>query len=327
MTLAASNSEIRPVLDLVPSHEEEMLRDTVFRIAASFGPKYYKEVDRAKRTPIELWNALGDRGFLGVNLPVEYGGGGLGLQQLVHVLEETGAAGTPLLLLLVSPGIVGTILHRHGTPEQKERWLTRVATGDLRFSFALTEPNAGSNSQNISTVARRDGDRYLINGQKYYISGIDQSELVLVVTKTGVDDRGRGELTLLMVDPKSPGISYQPIDTALEEPEKQFTVYFDDVEVPVENRIGDEGKGLRVAFDGLNPERILSAAVSVGVARYALDKATSYARERIVWSVPIGAHQAIAHPLAEAKVKLEQARLMMGRASALYDAGLPAGEA
>jgi alkylation response protein AidB-like acyl-CoA dehydrogenase len=327
VTLAASNSEIRPVLDLVPSHEEEMLRDTVFRIAAGFGPKYYKEVDRAKRTPIELWNALGDRGFLGVNLPVEYGGGGLGLQQLVHVLEETGAAGTPLLLLLVSPGIVGTILHRHGTPEQKERWLTRVATGDLRFSFALTEPNAGSNSQNISTVARRDGDRYLINGQKYYISGIDQSELVLVVTKTGVDDRGRGELTLLMVDPKSPGISYQPIDTALEEPEKQFTVYFDDVEVPVENRIGDEGKGLRVAFDGLNPERILSAAVSVGVARYALDKATSYARERIVWSVPIGAHQAIAHPLAEAKVKLEQARLMMERASALYDAGLPAGEA
>jgi alkylation response protein AidB-like acyl-CoA dehydrogenase len=191
----------------------------------------------------------------------------------------------------------------------------------------LTEPDAGSNSHNISTVARLEGDKYVLNGQKCYISGIDQSELALVVAKSGVDERGRGRLTLLMVDPKSEGISYQPIDTALEEPEKQFTVYFDNVEVPVENRIGGEGEGLRVAFDGLNPERILSAAVSVGVGRYALEKATAYARERKVWSVPIGAHQAIAHPLAQAKVQLEQAKLMMQRAAALYDAGLPAGEA
>lgn len=303
------------------------MRETVFQITSGFGPKYYRQVDREKRTPIELWNALGERGFLGVNLPEEYGGGGMGLQQLTMVLEETGAAGCPLLLLLVSPGIIGTILARHGTAEQKDEWLRRVATGDLRFSFGLTEPDAGSNSRNISTVARREGDSYVINGQKTFISGVDECDLLLVVTKTGVDERGRGQLTLLMVDPNADGLTRHPIDTALEEPEKQFTLFFDEVETPVGNLVGAEGRGLEAAFDGLNPERILSAAVSVGVARYALDKAAGYAKEREVWSVPIGAHQGVAHPLAEAKVRLEQARLMMQKAAALYDAGLPAGEA
>jgi alkylation response protein AidB-like acyl-CoA dehydrogenase len=149
----------------------------------------------------------------------------------------------------------------------------------------------------------------------------------LVVTRTGRDAKGRGALTLLMVDPNAPGLTKQPIETALDEPEKQFTLYFDNVEVDADCRIGDEGKGLRVAFDGLNPERILSAAVSNGIARYALTKAADYARTRRVWSTPIGAHQAIAHPLAEGKVKLEQARLMTQKAAALYDAGLDAGEA
>jgi alkylation response protein AidB-like acyl-CoA dehydrogenase len=300
-----------------------MLRETVFSIATDFGPSYYRRVNSEGRSPTELWQALGEGGYLGVHLPEQYGGGGLGLQELAAVLEETAAAGCPLLRLLVSPGIVGTILARHGSEEQKQRWLPGIASAELRFSFALTEPDAGSNSHALSTVARRAGDGYLITGQKYYISGVDDCDQILVVARTGAP----GQLSLLIVDPDAPGLTRQPIETALEEPEKQFTLFFDDVEVGAERLIGDEGNGLRVAFDGLNPERILSAAISVGIARYALQKACAYARERTVWSAPIATHQAIAHPLAEGKVMLEQARLMMQRAAALYDARLPAGEA
>jgi alkylation response protein AidB-like acyl-CoA dehydrogenase len=316
-----------PALALVPSDEDRSLRETVYALAASFGPSYYAKVNAEHRSPHELWDALGERGFLGVHLPQEYGGGGMGLQELTAVLEETGAAGCPLLKLLVSPGIIGTILARHGTAQQKDRWLRGIADGSKKFSFALTEPNAGSNSHNLDTVARRDGDTYVITGQKYYISGVDECDHILVVTRTGRSESGRGQLSLLMVDPDSPGLTRQPIETALEEPEKQFTLFFNDVRVPVENLVGEENKGLRVAFDGLNPERILSAAVSLGIARFAIAKATAYARDRTVWSAPIGSHQAIAHPLAEGKIKLDLAQLMMQRAAALYDAGLDAGEA
>ena len=318
---------VGPALALVPSDEERSLRDTVYALTASFGPDYYAKVNAERRSPHELWEALGERGFLGVHLPEEYGGGGMGLQELTAVLEETGAAGCPLLKLLVSPGIIGTILARHGTAQQKDRWLRGIADGSKKFSFALTEPNAGSNSHNLDTVARRDGDSYVISGQKYYISGVDECDHILVVTRTGRSASGRGQLSLLMVDPDSPGLTRQPIETALEEPEKQFTLFFNEVRVPVDNLVGEENEGLRVAFDGLNPERILSAAVSVGIARFAIAKATAYARDRTVWSAPIGSHQAIAHPLAEGKIKLDLAQLMMQRAAGLYDAGLDAGEA
>lgn len=316
-----------PVLTVIPSDEERMLRETVFSIASVFGPKYYRQVNAERRAPTELWHALGDAGFLGVHLPSEYGGGGLGIKELTAVLEETAAAGCPLLSLLVSPGIIGTILARHASLEQKDRWLRGIADASLRFSFALTEPGAGSNSHKITTTARRDGERYVINGQKYYISGVDECDQILVVTRTGSSADGRGQLSLLMVPPDAPGLTRQPIETALEEPEKQFTLFFDNVEVDADCLVGEEGRGLRAAFDGLNPERILSGAVSVGIARYALDKACSYARERSVWSAAIGSHQAIAHPLADGKIKLEQARLMTQKACVLYDAGLDAGEA
>ncbi|ROZ46279.1 acyl-CoA dehydrogenase [Rhodococcus sp. WS3] len=325
-TVAQIGTQVEPSLSLLPTEEERALRESVFRIASEYGPKYFKAVSDEGRAPEELWRALGDNGFLGVHLPEAYGGGGRGLQELVAVLEETAAAGCPLLKLLVSPGIIGTILARHGTHEQKERWLRGISSGDLKFSFGLTEPNAGSNSHNISTVAKREGDKYVVNGQKYYISGVDDCNELLLVTRTGRDEKGRGKLSLLMVDPKTPGLTMQPIETALVEPEKQFTLYFDNVEVDADRLIGEEGNGLRAAFDGLNPERILSAAVSTGIARYALGKAAEYARTRKVWNTPIGAHQAIAHPLAEGKIKLEQARLLNQKAAAMYDAGLEAGE-
>jgi alkylation response protein AidB-like acyl-CoA dehydrogenase len=313
----------RPTLELVASDEERMLRESVFGIAAGFGPKYFKEVHAAHRSPDELWEALGEKGFLGVHLPQEYGGGGLGMLELTAVLEETAAAGCPLAALVLSPGIVGTILARHGTTEQKERWLQRIASGEMRFAFALTEPDAGTNSHNLSTIARRDGDEYVINGQKYYISGVDAAEELLVITRTGAP----GELSLLAIPTDAPGLMRQVIETAIEEPERQFTLFFDDVRVSGDRLIGAENRGLRAAFDGLNPERMLAAAICTGVGRYALEKACAYARERAVWKVPIGSHQGIAHPLAQAKIDLEMARLMTQRAAALYDAHLPAGEA
>lgn len=327
MTSSVSLATKTPTLSLVPSDEEAALRRTVFEIASSFGPEYYNRVNAEGRGPTELWKAMGDAGFVGVHLPEEYGGGGQGLMELAAIMEETAAAGCPLLPLLVSSGIVGTIFARHASPEQKRRWLPGIASGELRFAFGLTEPNAGSNSHNISTTAVRDGDKYIVNGQKYYISGVNECEYLLLVTKTGVDAKGRGTLSLLVVDPDAPGLTMQPIETALEEPVKQFTLFFDNVEVPADRLIGVEGGGLRAAFDGLNPERVMSAAISVGLGRYALGKAVAYAQQRQVWSTPIGAHQAIAHPLAEAKIKLELANLMVQKASALYDAELPAGEA
>lgn len=316
-----------PTLSLIPTAEELALRESVYAITSKFGPKYFKKASDEGAEPTELWNALGESGFLGVHLPEEYGGGGQGLTELVAVLEETAHAGCPLLKLLVSPGIIGTILARHGTDEQKDRWLRGIADASLKFSFALTEPNAGSNAHNISTVAVRHGDKYVVNGQKYYISGADVCDELLLVARTGRDAKGRGTLTLLMVDPQSPGLTMQPIEAALDEPEKQFTLYFDNVEVPADRLIGEQDKGLRVAFDGMNPERILSAAVSIGIAQYALEKASAYARTRTVWQSPIGSHQAIAHPLAQGKVKLEQARLLNQKAAVLYDAGEEAAEA
>jgi alkylation response protein AidB-like acyl-CoA dehydrogenase len=264
---------------------------------------------------------------MGVNLPLEYGGGGGGMTELAAVCEEVSAVGCPLLLMLVSPAICGSIIARFGTPEQQQRWLPGLSNGK-KMVFAITEPDAGSNSHRISTVATRHGNGYRINGQKYYISGVDEADAVLVVTRTSVDDRtGRGRLSLFVVDTDAPGLGRETIDMQILEPEKQYTLYFDDVEVGPDRLIGAEGEGLRPLFEGLNPERILTAALVNGIARYALDKAAAYARERSVWGVPIGAHQGLAHPLAKAKVDVELARLMTAKACWLYDNGHDAAEA
>jgi alkylation response protein AidB-like acyl-CoA dehydrogenase len=238
------------------------------------------------------------------------------------VLEELATHGCPLLLLVVSPAICATIIARFGSDEQKARWLPRFGAGTLKMAFAITEPDAGSNSHNLSTTATRDGDVYRVRGTKYYISGADESESVLVVTRTGIDeDTGRGQLSLLVVDLDSPGLQRTLIPVEIVAPEKQFTLFFDDVEVPADRLVGTEGDGLRQVFVGLNPERIMSAAMANGIGRYALDKAAAYARERAVWGTPIGRHQGIAHPLAKAKIEVELARLMCQKAAWAYDTG------
>jgi alkylation response protein AidB-like acyl-CoA dehydrogenase len=263
-----------------------------------------------------------------VNVPEAYGGGGMGIAELAIVLEELATHGCPLLLMVVSPAICATILARFGTDEQRTRWLPGLASGETKMAFAITEPDAGSNSHNIATTASRDGELYRLKGTKYYISGVDEAQAMLVVARTGTDEgTGRARLSLLVVDTDSPGLHTTLIPVEIVAPEKQFTVFFDDVEVTADRLVGTEGEGLRQVFAGLNPERIMSAALANGIGRYALEKAASYARERSVWGAPIGTHQGLAHPLAKAKVEVELARLMTQKAAWAYDAGVDAAEA
>jgi alkylation response protein AidB-like acyl-CoA dehydrogenase len=317
-------------LALVDSDETRLMREAVRGICDGFGPTYINRCVEAGEPPRELWDALAEKGYLGVNLPIEHGGGGLGMAALQTVGEEIAAAGCSLLLIVVSPAIVGSILVRHGTTAQRDHWLGGIADGTTRIAFAITEPDAGTNSHNLTTAARRNpkSGGYLLRGTKYYISGVEDAEAILVIARKREDDGSLGLPLLLIVDVDSPGLEKQAIPMAVRGADRQWQLYFDDVEVPAERLIGEsEEVGLRAAFDGLNPERIMGAALSVGTGRRALDLASAYARERVVWSQPIGAHQGISHPLAQAKIELELARLMTHKAAALYDAGAPAGEA
>jgi alkylation response protein AidB-like acyl-CoA dehydrogenase len=315
-------------MDFSETDEQRMLRHAVAGIASKYGHSYFAARARSGGNTDELWNELAAGGFLGVNVPAEFGGGGMGIAELAIVLEELAAHGCPLLLLVVSPAICATIIAHFGSSEQKESWLPRFGSGELKMAFAITEPDAGSNSHNIATTARRDGDIWRLSGTKYYISGADESEAVLVVTRTGVDeDTGRGRLSLFIVDLDSPGLDKTLIPVEIVAPEKQFTLFFDNVEVPADRLLGTEGDGLRQVFVGLNPERIMTAAMATGIGRYALDKAAAYARDRSVWGTPIARHQGISHPLAQAKIEVELARLMAQKAAWACDSGADAGVA
>lgn len=311
-------------MDFTESPEHEMLRAAVRDVAATFGHEYYAEKVRAGERATELWDAIGELGFLGVHLPEEYGGGGAGMVELAIVCEELAAQGCPLLLILVSPAICGELIATFGTTAQKDRWLRPMAVG-AKMVFAITEPDAGSNSHNIATTATRDGDVYRLNGSKTYISGVDEAEAMVVVTRTSTDPgSGRARLSLFVVDTDAPGLERTLIPMEISGPEKQFTLFFDDVEVPADRLLGGVGEGLRQVFVGLNPERIMSAAICTGIGRYALEKAAAYANDREVWGTPIGRHQGIAHPLATAKIEVELARLMTLKAAWLHDQSHPA---
>ncbi len=314
-------------MDFSTSEEHAALRKAVGAIADSFGSGYYT-AHAAARTPTgELWRALGEHGYVGINLPEAYGGGGAGMVELAMVCEETAAHGTPLLLLLVSSAICGEVLSSFGSEEQKALWLPGLAAGTAKMVFAITEPDAGSNTLRLATTARRDGTDWVIRGQKYYISGVDDAEAVLVVARTGTDESGAARLSLFIVDTDAPGLERQPLPVSVELPERQFTLHFDDVRVGAERLVGTEGDGFRQVFQGLNPERITGAAVCVGIGRYALERAAAYASTRSVWGSPIGTHQGVSHALAKAKIEVELAALMTAKAAWLHDKGAPAGEA
>lgn len=314
-------------MSFVESEEQQMLRKQVSEIGRKYGREYYAAKAREGLSPNELWDEIAKHGFIGVNTPEEYGGGGLGIYELTIVCEELAAAGCPLLLLLVSPAICATVIARFGTDAQKQRWLPRLASGEMKMAFAITEPNAGSNSHRLETHAERDGDDWMLNGTKYYISGADDAEAILVVARTGGAEGGRGRLSLFIVDSDAPGLEKTLIRMQIPGADRQFTLFFDKVRVGADRLLGNEGQGLSQVFVGLNPERILGAALANGAALYAIERASRYANERAVWGKPIGTHQGIAHPLAEAKIEVELARLMTMKAAWLFDHGKDAGEA
>lgn len=315
-------------MDFAETAELALVRETVRKIAAGFGYRYWAEKARGGGRPDELWRALGQAGFIGLNLPEAFGGGGLGIAATAIVCEELAAAGCPLLLMVVSPSICGTVLARFGTEEQQREWLPGIAAGRRKMAFALTEPGAGSNTHNLATTAQRHGGGWRLRGSKCYISFADEADAILVAARTSTDERtGRARLGLFVVPAQAPGLRRDLIPVEIVAPDRQFLLFFDDVELPEAALVGREGEGLRQLFHGLNPERITGAALAIGTGLYALGRACEYARQRTVWSVPIGAHQGLAHPLAEAKIELELARLMTRKAAWLFDTGQDAGEA
>jgi len=231
---------------------------------------------------------------------------------------------------VVSPAICGTIITRFGTDAQKQRWLPGLSDGSTIMAFGITEPDAGSNSHNITTTVRRDGDDWVLTGQKVFISGVDESDAVLVVSRTKDAATGNLKPALMVVPTDAPGFTKTMIEMEIAGPEKQFQLFFDDIRLPADALIGDEDAGLLQLFAGLNPERIMAAAFAIGTAKYALDRAADYAKTRTVWrDRPIGTHQGVAHPLAQAAIHVELAKVMTQKAAWLYDSGddLGAGEA
>jgi len=310
------------------------VRDGVAAIAAKYDNTYWSECEEAHRFPIEVFTDLGKGGWFGLNIPEEYGGGGQGLLELA-IANETlcasgGGAGT--FFYVTTPGFGATTLVRHGTEEQKQAILPGIASGDVQFCFALTEPDAGSNAVEIKTHARRDGDDFLITGQKVWISNLENADWMVAVTRTipaaEATPRYNG-FTLFLVDVKEAlaagTLSYTPIPKMGNNILHSSQVFFDDVRVPARNVLGEVDGGFPVLWDVLNPERILAAAGGIGAADAALEYAAQYAREREVFGRPIGVNQGIQFPLAQIKAKTELGRLMTYKAAWLFDQGLSCG--
>jgi len=314
---------------VIESEEHKALRSAVAALGKRYGRDYLTRTIAEGKHLTELWSEAGKLGYLGVNLPEEYGGGGGGIAELSLVLEELGATGAPLLMMIVSPAICGTVIARFGTEDQKREWLPGLADGTRTMAFGITEPDAGSNSHRITTTARRDGADWLLTGRKVFVSGVDIADATLIVGRTEDSRTGRLKPCLFIVPRDAPGFGRRWIEMELSAQEKQFELTLDDVRLPADALVGDEDAGLLQLFAGLNPERIMTAAFAIGMGRYALGQAVTYAKDRTVWNTPIGAHQAVAHPLAQAHIDLELARLMMQKAAHLYDAGddVGAGEA
>ncbi|MDT5200375.1 MAG: hypothetical protein QOH34_1897 [Mycobacterium sp.] len=309
-------------MDFSEPPELRDLRQAIGAVTDKYGAGYFAERAAAHEPTTELWRDLAQHGFIGINFPEEYGGGEAGVAELAIVCEETAAHGCPLLLLLVSSAISGELLTRYGTPEQRQEWLPRMASGDTKVVFAITEPDAGSNTRQITSTATRDGGDYLLNGTKYYISGVDEAGALILVAKSAP-----GKLSLFLVPTDAAGLVKHRLPVGISLPEKQYTLHFDGVRVPADALVGTEHEGFRQVFDGLNPERITGAAVCVGIGRHAVAKGADYARTRSVWGPAIGSYQAISHPLAKAKIEVDLAAMMTAKAAWLYDQGQPAGEA
>lgn len=310
------------------------VRDGVAAVARKYDNAYWSECEENHRFPTEVFGDLADGGWFGLAVPEEYGGGGQGLLELA-VANETlcasgGTAGT--FFYITTPGFGAMTLTRHGTEEQKQEILPGIAAGQVQFCLALTEPDAGSNAIEISTAARRDGDDWLIRGQKTWISNVENADWMVAVTRTipAADAKPRTNgFTLFLVDVKEAlaagTLSYTPIPKMGSNILYSSQVFFDDVRVPARNVIGEVDAGFGVLWDVLNPERVLAASGGVGAAEAALDVAVAYAKERVVFGRQIGTNQALQFPLAQIKAKTELARLMTYKAAWLFDQDKPCG--
>jgi alkylation response protein AidB-like acyl-CoA dehydrogenase len=314
------------------AHEDTQdIRDSVRALCAKFPGEYWRNSDRERAYPTEFVKALTDAGFLAALIPEEYGGSGLSMLQAAAIMEEIHASGCNGAACHAQMYTMGTVM-RHGNAEQKQKYLTAIASGELRLqAFGVTEPTSGTDTLSLRTVAEKTGnDRYVVNGQKIWTSRAEHSDLMLLLARTTPRDKvaKRTEgLSVFLVDmreAKGKGLTIRPIRTMMNHATTE--VFFDNMEVPAENLIGEEGKGFRYILSGMNAERILISAESIGDARWFIEKATNYAKERVLFGRPIGQNQGVQFPIARAYSQMRAAELMVREAAERYQAGLDCGE-
>lgn len=306
------------------------IRAGIRKLCGDFPPEYWRNLDRQSGYPTEFVKALSDAGYLSVLIPEEYGGAGLQLSAAAAILEEIQAAGANGAACHAQMYMMGALL-RHGSAAQKQEYLPRIASGKLRLqAFAVTEPTSGSDTTSLKTFARREGDTYLISGQKIWTSRAEHSDLMLVLARTTPREEvvkrtdGLSVFILDMRRGQTDGLTIRPIRTMMNHSTTE--IFFDNVPVPAANLLGEEGKGFRYILSGMNAERILIAAECIGDARWFLEKATGYAKERVVFGRPIGQNQGIQFPLARAYAQMRAAELMIYRAAEMFESGADCGE-
>ncbi len=315
--------------DQEDTHQD--LRAGVRRVCADFPDAYWRTLDEGHEFPWEFYEAMAQGGWIGIALPEAYGGGGLGITEAAIVLEEVAASGAAMNgCSALHTSIFGmNPVVKHGSDALRNRYLPEVVTGGLHVAFGVTEPDAGTDTTAITTSARREGDRYRVRGRKVWMTKAPYCQKVLLLVRTTplaeVERKTRG-LTLLLADLQDPRVTITPIPKLGRNAVVSCEVSFDDLEVPVDHRVGEEGLGFTYLLDGLNPERILLAAEAIGIGRVAIARAVAYANERVVYGRPIGQNQGIAFPLADAYAHLHAAGLVVSEAAWRYDEGLPCGE-
>ncbi len=300
------------------------------QVAAKYDRRYWLEHGERREFPAELWRQLGQDGFLGILVPEEHGGAGLGMTEMALFIEGLAEQGFPLLLLVTGPALAMPALARFGTDEQKSRILPRLCRGEELVCFAITEADVGSNTANLKTRARAAGEGFRLSGSKDFTTAADVCDYVMVVARTTpreeVANKNEG-FTVFLVPLDAPGLKRQLMDVPLPIPERHCKLFFDDLELGPEHVVGPVGGGMLVLYEALNAERIAAAAMSCGMGRYLTQRAADYARDRVVFDDPIGAYQGVQHPLARARTQVEMARLMTLRAAWQVDAGERADEA
>jgi len=307
-----------------------MIVEAASDIAKDFGPEYWREKDKKHEFPEDFWKTLVEAGFPGIIIPENYGGAGMGMYEMVLAMETLVSEGCGLAgewFLCLSSIFGGLSIVQHGNEDQKKKYLPKIAAG-LEFCLALTEPDAGTNTLNTRTSAVKDGSDYIINGQKMFISGADRAKGMVLITRTTPSEKVAKRtlgLSLFLVDLPNPAVEIIPIEKHGINYSKTFEVYFSDLRIPQESMLGEPDKGWYLILDTLNPERMSFSAASCGIGLLAIRKAVEYAKERKVFREPIGSHQAIQFPLAEAKSKIEAARLLNFKAAWLFDKKLPCG--